>query len=48
MDKMKKAKCSKCGHVWVTKSNLFMVTCPSCQLKVKIKNKDAEFTGDKK
>lgn len=34
---MKKVKCSKCGHGWETQSKLKMVTCPSCQLKVKIK-----------
>jgi DNA-directed RNA polymerase subunit RPC12/RpoP len=33
---MKKVKCSKCGHKWETKSKLTMVTCPSCQLKVRI------------
>jgi len=33
---MKKVKCPKCKHEWETKSKLKMVTCPSCQLKVKI------------
>lgn len=34
---MKKAKCPKCNHEWETKSELVLVTCPSCQLKVRIK-----------
>ena len=33
---MKKIKCPKCNHEWETKSQLKMVTCPSCQLKVKL------------
>jgi len=33
---MKKVKCPKCKYEWETKSKLKMVTCPSCQLKVKI------------
>jgi len=36
---MKKVKCPKCNHEWETKSKLKMVTCPSCQLKVKIEKK---------
>lgn len=31
-----KIKCPNCNHEWETKSELMMVTCPSCQLKVKI------------
>ena len=27
--------CSKCNHVWKTKSTLFYVSCPSCLFKVK-------------
>ncbi len=35
-----KLKCSNCKHEWETKSKLDMVTCPSCQLKVKNKEDD--------
>lgn len=36
-----KLTCPKCKHTWETKSKLKLVTCPSCQLKVKnpLKNK---------
>ena len=40
---MKKVKCPKCNHEWETKSKLVLVTCPSCQLKVRIKK---EGCGD--
>jgi len=40
---MKKVKCPKCNHEWETKSKLVLVTCPSCQLKVRIKK---EARGD--
>jgi predicted nucleic acid-binding Zn-ribbon protein len=39
---MKKIKCPKCGHEWETKSKLVLVTCPSCQLKVRIKKEEKE------
>jgi len=39
-----KIKCPKCDHEWETKSQLKMVTCPSCQLKVKL---DKKKEGDK-
>jgi len=32
---MKRVKCPKCNHEWETKSELKMVTCPSCLLKIK-------------
>lgn len=35
----KKVKCGKCGHEWKTKSKLILVTCPSCNYKVKNPNK---------
>jgi len=35
-----KIKCPKCNHEWETKSQLKMVTCPSCQLKVKLDKKE--------
>jgi len=35
-----KVKCPKCKHEWETKSKLKFVTCPSCQLKVKIKKEN--------
>jgi len=41
---MKKLKCPKCNHEWETKSELVMVTCPSCQLKVKSSNKEKSVT----
>jgi len=44
---MKKVKCPKCNHEWETKSKLVLVTCPSCQLKVKIKKQQIK-TGDEK
>lgn len=31
--------CLNCGYSWKTKSELLMITCPSCQLKVKNPNK---------
>lgn len=34
-----KVKCNKCNYEWETNSKLVMVTCPSCQLKVKLKEK---------
>ena len=34
---LKEIKCPKCKHFWGTKSKLKLVTCPSCQLKVKNK-----------
>jgi len=30
-------KCKRCGHIWVSKTNLKYVTCPSCQRKVNVK-----------
>jgi len=41
---MKKVKCPKCKHEWETKSKLVLVTCPSCQLKVRIK-KEKQIEG---
>jgi len=35
MELKTKLKCPHCGHEWETTSKLKMVTCPSCQLKVK-------------
>lgn len=32
-----KAKCSKCGYEWETKSTLILITCSSCGYKVKNK-----------
>lgn len=37
-----KIKCPKCYHEWETKSELVLVTCPSCNLKTKNKNYDKE------
>lgn len=31
---MKKVRCKKCGHEWITKSKLVKVSCPSCGDKV--------------
>ena len=31
-----KIKCSKCNYEWETKSEKMFVTCPNCQLKVKV------------
>jgi Zn finger protein HypA/HybF involved in hydrogenase expression len=39
-------KCPKCKHEWETKSKLVFVTCPSCQLKVKIEKKKKEDKSD--
>jgi len=33
---MVKITCRKCKHNWETKTKLKFVTCPSCQLKVKV------------
>jgi len=35
-----KTKCPNCKHEWETKSKLVLVTCPSCQLKVRILNQN--------
>lgn len=35
-------KCPKCKYAWETKTKLKMVTCPSCQLKVKLVRKSDE------
>ena len=35
-----KIKCTHCGYEWETKSKLNFVTCPSCQKKVKVKEKE--------
>jgi len=40
-----KLKCKKCKHEWETKSELKLVTCPSCHLKVR--NKKEEKVNDK-
>lgn len=32
-------ECKKCGYGWETKSELIMVSCPSCGNKVKIKQR---------
>lgn len=37
-------RCSRCNYKWTTKSELIMVTCPSCGYKVK--NKKAEEKKD--
>lgn len=29
--------CPKCKHIWETKSEMIWVTCPSCQIKTKIR-----------
>ena len=34
-----KIKCPKCNYEWETKSKLKMVTCPCCQLKVRVEEK---------
>jgi len=31
-----KIRCEKCGHEWETKSEMKLVTCPSCQLKTRV------------
>ena len=30
-------KCPRCKHDWITKSNYVYVTCPSCLVKVKVR-----------
>ena len=32
-----KIKCPKCNYEWNTETKLMQVTCPNCQLKVKLK-----------
>lgn len=34
----KKVKCTHCGHEWLTKSDYFLVSCPKCGNKVRIKS----------
>lgn len=31
------AKCKKCNYNWVTKSEMYFVSCPSCGSKVQLK-----------
>jgi len=33
--KEKKLKCPRCDYEWPTNSELWLVTCPSCGVKVK-------------
>ena len=33
-----KAKCKKCNYEWDTESEMFIVSCPSCGSKVKIRD----------
>jgi predicted RNA-binding Zn-ribbon protein involved in translation (DUF1610 family) len=42
-----KIKCPKCKYEWETKSTLKSVTCPSCQLKVKIPRKSDTLKNGK-
>ncbi len=32
----KQMKCKKCKYKWITKSELIMISCPSCGAKNKI------------
>lgn len=49
MSKMKKnIKCLNCNYEWKTKGKLKMVTCPSCQRKVKLKEVSNLKGGKKK
>jgi len=41
-----KIKCPNCKYEWETKSKLIFVTCPSCQLKVKIEKEKKESIKD--
>lgn len=41
-----KLKCEKCGYVWTTKSELVLVTCPSCLGKVKRQEKKEGDTNE--
>lgn len=34
---MVKARCQKCGYEWESNSSMFIVSCPSCGTKVKIR-----------
>ena len=31
---MRQTRCQECGYVWLTKSKLRFVSCPSCLIKV--------------
>ena len=42
-----KIKCPSCKYEWETNSKLNMVTCPSCQLKVKV-DKEVKHENKKK
>ena len=35
----KTVKCNKCNYTWKTRSKLFWITCPKCQLKFEISKK---------
>jgi len=30
------AKCNKCGYTWLTKSKMFLTSCPRCGNKVRL------------
>ena len=30
-------ECKKCGYKWLTKSELYYITCPRCRRNVKIR-----------
>lgn len=37
LDYKLKMLCGFCGHKWLTRTKLLMVSCPSCGLKNKVK-----------
>ena len=44
---MVKITCPKCKYTWETKTKMKFVTCPSCQLKVKVPSNQDKI-GEKK
>jgi DNA-directed RNA polymerase subunit RPC12/RpoP len=39
---MMKVKCKRCGYEWETHSEMVLVSCPSCNNKVKIREIENE------
>ena len=43
--KTKNAKCPKCEYEWLTRTKLNYITCPNCQRKFLISEKEVKENG---
>lgn len=41
-------KCKKCGYEWDTKTQLIMISCPSCGMKNKVPKSEEGVKNDTK